>query len=163
MAVPEPVVEEAKPVVEVATSESGDESPAWRQVSYAKQPKFVPQQDYTFDVNRTIENVFTKLNLEILDIEWPMIKTLYQHAPERFILTGTIHQNHYNDPVHISLKTSINRASIHIHLNGIMRTAGSSMYFHMYNVTMTSAYYNNADAVYTPAKMIARHFQKDTP
>ena len=83
---------------------------------------------------RTIDTVFKTLTPKQTTMTFSLLQTLYAENSERFRVISGLHQNSFEDDLHLSLAVDCGKSSYTIHIYGYWKN-----YFRVHSVTMKDA------------------------
>jgi len=74
------------------------------------------------DLQRTMENVLTKLRVDSHHETWDLLRTMYIWKPEAFIIVGSLHTNSEGDKTYCSVRIQQSESFYTtMHINGTLR------------------------------------------
>jgi hypothetical protein len=119
-----------KPLIEEVS-----DVPALEPIPVAEKPKPRPKGPavdiFASTYPRTIDAVFKTLIPKQTTMTFSLLQTLYAENSERFRVISGLHQNSFEDDLHLSLVVDCGRTSYTIHVYGFWKN-----YFHVHSVTM---------------------------
>ncbi len=118
-----------------------EEKPLWKELAEqheatlndrpAPKPKAYAVDIFAPTYPRTIESVFKTLVPKEKTMTFSLLQALYSENPDRFRVISGIHQNSFDDKLHLSLAVDCGKSSYTVHVYGYWRN-----YFRIGAVTM---------------------------
>lgn len=111
-----------------------EEEPLWKQLvkeHEMKKPQARAPDIFASTYPRTMDSVFRTLVPKEKTMTFSLLQTLYAENPDRFRVISGIHQNSFEDKLHLSLAVDCGKSSYTVHVYGYWRN-----YFRVGAVTM---------------------------
>jgi hypothetical protein len=113
-----------------------EEEPLWKQLAREHEEKKPKPQPRAADIfaptyPRTIESVFKTLVPKEKTMTFSLLQAVYCDNPDRFRVISGIHQNSFEDKLHLSLAVDCGKSSYTLHVYGYWKN-----YFRVGAVTM---------------------------